>query len=241
MLQKLRQRLQSSKAAFTRCDVWAWLGRCPGGNWWCPYGIPWDPVHLPVHTRSQGLTLGSGWDAERFTDGALLLARTRSPGLSLQALCLPGRGVLEELVSRGRWLPFLSELCKSSTVSGSLEDRRVHSRLPALLGGVASSGSWGLLSSVPACPFCPHSRLPRSKRRALEAQMRSEVLTLLSNLADLANAVHWLPPGVLWAGRFPPWLVGLMGTVSSLLSVYQAARAGGQTGAGDQTEAGSSP
>uniref|UniRef100_H0V110 Peroxisomal biosis factor 11 gamma n=1 Tax=Cavia porcellus TaxID=10141 RepID=H0V110_CAVPO len=75
------------------------------------------------------------------------------------------------------------------------------------------------------------SRLPRSKRRALEAQMRSEVLTLLSNLADLANAVHWLPPGVLWAGRFPPWLVGLMGTVSSLLSVYQAARAGGQTGA----------
>lgn len=70
--------------------------------------------------------------------------------------------------------------------------------------------------------------------------MRSEVLTLLSNLADLANAVHWLPPGMLWAGRFPPWLVGLMGTVSSLLSVYQAARAGGQTGAGDQTEAGSS-
>ncbi|XP_027624799.1 peroxisomal membrane protein 11C [Tupaia chinensis] len=71
------------------------------------------------------------------------------------------------------------------------------------------------------------SRLPRSKRRVLAAQVRAEVLTLLSNAADLANAVHWLPPGVLWAGRFPPWLVGLMGTVSSLLSVYQAARAGG--------------
>ncbi|XP_051691495.2 peroxisomal membrane protein 11C isoform X2 [Oryctolagus cuniculus] len=75
------------------------------------------------------------------------------------------------------------------------------------------------------------SRLPRSKRRAMEAQMRSEALTALSNLADLANAVHWLPPGVLWAGRFPPWLVGLMGTISSLLSVYQAARAGGQADA----------
>ncbi|XP_004378646.1 peroxisomal membrane protein 11C [Trichechus manatus latirostris] len=66
---------------------------------------------------------------------------------------------------------------------------------------------------------------PRSKRRTLEAQIRSETLTVLSNLADLANAVHWLPPGVLWAGCFPPWLVGLLGTVSSLLSVYQAVRA----------------
>ncbi|XP_019658058.2 peroxisomal membrane protein 11C isoform X2 [Ailuropoda melanoleuca] len=86
--------------------------------------------------------------------------------------------------------------------------------------------------------FCPEKgrhlppswgpcRLPRTKRRAMEAQVQSEVLTLLSNVADLANAVHWLPPGVLWAGRFPPWLVGLLGTVSSLLSVYQAVRAGG--------------
>ncbi|KAM8925975.1 peroxisomal membrane protein 11C isoform 2-T2 [Lycaon pictus] len=71
------------------------------------------------------------------------------------------------------------------------------------------------------------SRLPRSKRRAMEAQVRSEVLAVLSNLADLANAVHWLPRGVLWAGRSPPWLVGLLGTVSSLLSVYQAVQASG--------------
>lgn len=80
--------------------------------------------------------------------------------------------------------------------------------------------------------FLSHSQLPRSKRRAMEARMWSEVLTLLSNLADLANAVHWLPRGVLWAGRFPPWLVGLMGTISSLLSMYQAARAGGTAEAG---------
>lgn len=76
--------------------------------------------------------------------------------------------------------------------------------------------------------LCSHSRLPQSKQRAIEVRMHSEVLTLLSNLADLANAVHWLPPGVLWAGRFPPWLVGLMGTISSLLSIYQAAQASGQ-------------
>ncbi|XP_007169136.1 peroxisomal membrane protein 11C isoform X1 [Balaenoptera acutorostrata] len=72
------------------------------------------------------------------------------------------------------------------------------------------------------------SRLSQGKRRAVEAQIRSEALTLLSNLADLANAVHWLPPGILWAGRFPPWLVGLLGTISSLLSTYQAVGAGGQ-------------
>lgn len=73
--------------------------------------------------------------------------------------------------------------------------------------------------------------MPRSKRRAVETQIQTEVLTLLSNLADLANAVHWLPQGVLWAGRFPPWLVGLLGTISSLLSVYQAVRAGGRADA----------
>lgn len=77
-------------------------------------------------------------------------------------------------------------------------------------------------------PLCSHSRLPQGKRRDMEAQIRSEALTLLSNLADLANAVHWLPPGILWAGRFPPWLVGLLGTISSLLSMYQAVGAGGQ-------------
>lgn len=72
---------------------------------------------------------------------------------------------------------------------------------------------------------------PRGKQRAVEAQIRSEVLTLLSNLADLANAVHWLPPGILWSGCLPPWVVGLLGTISSLLSVYQAVQAGGQANA----------
>ncbi|XP_059551720.1 peroxisomal membrane protein 11C isoform X1 [Myotis daubentonii] len=71
------------------------------------------------------------------------------------------------------------------------------------------------------------SQRPRSTRGAVEARIQSELMTLLSNLADLANAVHWLPPGFLWAGRFPPWLVGLLGTISSLLSVFQAARASG--------------
>ncbi|NWY06999.1 PX11C protein, partial [Nothoprocta ornata] len=61
---------------------------------------------------------------------------------------------------------------------------------------------------------------PRQKK--LRAQVKAEVLSVVSSLADLCNAVHWLPPGFLWAGRFPPWLVGLFGTISSLISIYQA-------------------
>ncbi|XP_032094179.1 peroxisomal membrane protein 11C-like isoform X1 [Thamnophis elegans] len=53
------------------------------------------------------------------------------------------------------------------------------------------------------------------------AEMRLQVLAILSNLADLANAIHWLPPGILWAGKFSPWLVGLMGSISSFIGIYR--------------------
>ncbi|XP_020511864.1 peroxisomal membrane protein 11C [Labrus bergylta] len=67
-----------------------------------------------------------------------------------------------------------------------------------------------------------HSRLHR--------QMRGELLSVLGSMADLSNAVHWMPPGFLWAGRFPNWLVGLMGTVSSLVGLIQ------MSGSSDQTD-----
>uniref|UniRef100_A0A8C5CRU3 Peroxisomal membrane protein 11C n=1 Tax=Gadus morhua TaxID=8049 RepID=A0A8C5CRU3_GADMO len=51
----------------------------------------------------------------------------------------------------------------------------------------------------------------------LRRQMRGEMLTILSSMADLSNAIHWMPPGFLWAGKFPDWLVGLMGTIASLI------------------------
>ncbi|TMS20145.1 Peroxisomal membrane protein 11C [Larimichthys crocea] len=60
-----------------------------------------------------------------------------------------------------------------------------------------------------------------SSRSQLRRQMRGEVLSVLSSMADLSNAIHWMPPGFLWAGRFPNWLVGLMGTVSSLIGLIQ--------------------
>ncbi|KAB5559281.1 hypothetical protein PHYPO_G00027290 [Pangasianodon hypophthalmus] len=53
----------------------------------------------------------------------------------------------------------------------------------------------------------------------IRKQIWGEFLNILSSLADLSNAIHWMPPGFLWAGHFPDWLVGLMGTASSLLGM----------------------
>ncbi|NXQ82862.1 PX11C protein, partial [Nyctibius grandis] len=66
---------------------------------------------------------------------------------------------------------------------------------------------------------------PRSQKET-KAQVKAEVLSILTDVADLSNAIHWLPPGFLWAGRFPPWLVGLLGTISSLIGIYQASGGG---------------
>lgn len=60
-----------------------------------------------------------------------------------------------------------------------------------------------------------------SRHSQLCRQMRGEVLAILSSMADLSNAIHWMPPGFLWAGRFPSWLVGLLGTISSLIGLIQ--------------------
>ncbi|XP_053558910.1 peroxisomal membrane protein 11C [Bombina bombina] len=61
---------------------------------------------------------------------------------------------------------------------------------------------------------------PKS-RGEIKCQVRSEVLGIISCLCDLINAVHWMPPGFLWGGKSPTWLVGLMGTISSLIGIYQ--------------------
>uniref|UniRef100_A0AAV2KSW9 Amyloid-beta A4 precursor protein-binding family A member 3 n=1 Tax=Knipowitschia caucasica TaxID=637954 RepID=A0AAV2KSW9_KNICA len=61
------------------------------------------------------------------------------------------------------------------------------------------------------------SSLCAEERSRLQSQLRSELLSVVSNAADLFNAVHWMPPGFLWAGRFPDWTVGLLGSISSVI------------------------
>ncbi|XP_077391305.1 peroxisomal membrane protein 11C isoform X2 [Festucalex cinctus] len=55
----------------------------------------------------------------------------------------------------------------------------------------------------------------------IHGQMQAELLSILGCMTDLSNAIHWMPQGFLWAGRFPPWLVGLMGTISSLVGLIK--------------------
>jgi peroxin-11C len=45
-------------------------------------------------------------------------------------------------------------------------------------------------------------------------------MTAIGSLADAGNAVHWLPPGFLWAGTFNQTVVGLLGTISSGTMLY---------------------
>ncbi|MEQ2272917.1 hypothetical protein XENORESO_017136 [Xenotaenia resolanae] len=60
-----------------------------------------------------------------------------------------------------------------------------------------------------------------SRQSHLNREIRAELLSILSCMADISNAIHWMPPGFLWAGRFPSWLVGLLGTTSSLIGLIQ--------------------
>ena len=60
----------------------------------------------------------------------------------------------------------------------------------------------------------------RARIRAAQRQRRLAALTVVQCLCDLLNAVHWMPRGFLWAGKSPRFLVGLLGTISSLISLY---------------------
>ncbi|RZF40713.1 hypothetical protein LSTR_LSTR008662 [Laodelphax striatellus] len=49
----------------------------------------------------------------------------------------------------------------------------------------------------------------------------NELLTMAQCLANLVHAIHWLPSGVLWAGRLKEWQIGILGTFATVLSLYQ--------------------
>ena len=56
--------------------------------------------------------------------------------------------------------------------------------------------------------------------QALRLQQSSDLITALKNAADLMNAINWLPPGFLWAGKFSIFHTGVFGTISSILGLY---------------------
>uniref|UniRef100_A0A182RXY0 Peroxisomal membrane protein 11C n=1 Tax=Anopheles funestus TaxID=62324 RepID=A0A182RXY0_ANOFN len=57
--------------------------------------------------------------------------------------------------------------------------------------------------------------------RMLLIKQRMEAISILRLLLDLIHAGSTLPKGMLWGGRFQTWHVGLIGSISSLLGLYQ--------------------
>ncbi|XP_071788313.1 peroxisomal membrane protein 11C-like [Asterias amurensis] len=51
----------------------------------------------------------------------------------------------------------------------------------------------------------------------LQTAAKTQILEVIKNVADLCNAVHWLPSGLLWGGQFSNTTVGFFGTISSVL------------------------
>ncbi|GAB6032004.1 peroxisomal bioproteinsis factor 11 [Chamberlinius hualienensis] len=49
----------------------------------------------------------------------------------------------------------------------------------------------------------------------------SRRLSVLEQLADLCNAINWMPPNFLWSGKLKVWQVGFCGLISSLIGLYK--------------------
>ncbi|KAJ8962130.1 hypothetical protein NQ318_018087 [Aromia moschata] len=48
-----------------------------------------------------------------------------------------------------------------------------------------------------------------------------EVLTCIRLTLDFVHAVNTLPPGFMWSSKLKTWHVGLIGSLSSILGIYQ--------------------
>lgn len=66
------------------------------------------------------------------------------------------------------------------------------------------------------------SKNTKSFKNGLPVATWNELITCTRLILDISYAVSYLPPGVLWGGRFKTWHVGALGTVSSLIGLYQA-------------------
>lgn len=61
-----------------------------------------------------------------------------------------------------------------------------------------------------------------TEARALREQMYQQKLICIRMVLDLSYAISYLPRGILWGGKLSTWQVGALGTISSLLGLYQA-------------------
>lgn len=57
--------------------------------------------------------------------------------------------------------------------------------------------------------------------RMLMMKQRMELISVVRLSLDLVHAGSTLPNGLLWGGKFESWQVGLIGTISSFIGLYQ--------------------
>ncbi|KAG8037706.1 hypothetical protein G9C98_005917 [Cotesia typhae] len=62
----------------------------------------------------------------------------------------------------------------------------------------------------------------KDEEKALRHKMYNETLVCSRMLLDMSYAVSYLPNGTLWGGKLSTWQVGALGTVSSLIGLYQS-------------------
>ncbi|KAJ8311771.1 hypothetical protein KUTeg_011126 [Tegillarca granosa] len=65
------------------------------------------------------------------------------------------------------------------------------------------------------------SELIKTQMYQQKAEMRTSYLTLIQSLSDFMNAINWMPPGFLWAGKLSKARSGMFGTISSLIMLYK--------------------
>ncbi|KAK4882917.1 hypothetical protein RN001_006236 [Aquatica leii] len=68
---------------------------------------------------------------------------------------------------------------------------------------------------------CVNGESDKSAIIKLLLTQNTELLTLIRLSLDLVHAISTLPPGFLWSSKLNPWQVGLIGTISSFLGLYQ--------------------
>ena len=68
---------------------------------------------------------------------------------------------------------------------------------------------------------CLSGECDKSALMKLLVTQQTEYLTFIRLSLDLVHAVNCLPPGFLWSSKLQSWQVGLIGTVSSFLGLYQ--------------------
>ncbi|KAF7990215.1 hypothetical protein HCN44_000020 [Aphidius gifuensis] len=68
---------------------------------------------------------------------------------------------------------------------------------------------------------CNKQSLNKAEVERVDEKINNETLTCVRMLLDITYAISYLPDGILWAGKFKTWHVGALGSLSSIISLYQ--------------------